>query len=140
MHLADTGLACALLGVNSQVLWQDKPLLGQLLETFIYQELRKYVDWHTEALTLYHFRNKDKVEVDIIIEQDRRLAGIEIKAAATVTQSDFKGLNKLKDACGDQFAAGVLFYDGENILPFGPKLFAVPISVLMPNSKAHSSA
>lgn len=132
MHLADTGLACALLGVNSKALWMDKALLGQLLETFVYQELRKYADWHDEELKLYHFRNKDKVEVDIIIEQGRQLAGIEIKAAATVTQSDFKGLKKLKDACGELFVAGVVFYDGENILPFGEKLFAVPISLLTP--------
>jgi len=126
MHLADTGLACALLGINSQTLWQDKPLLGQLLETFIYQELRKQGDWHEEALTFHHFRNKDKVEVDIIIEQGRQLAGIEIKAAATVTQSDFKGLNKLKEACGDLFDAGVVFYDGESVLPFGEKLLQCP--------------
>jgi len=132
MHLADTGLACALLGVNSQSLWQDKTLLGQLLETFIYQELRKYADWHDEELKFYHFRNKDKVEVDIIIEQGRKLSGIEIKAAATVTQADFKGLAKLKDSCGEQFAAGVVFYDGETILPFGERLLAVPISLLTP--------
>lgn len=130
MHLADTGLVCALLGVNSQSLWQDKTLLGQLLETYIYQELRKYADWHDEELKFYHFRNKDKVEVDIIIEQGRQLAGIEIKASATVKQSDFKGLKKLKDACDEQFSTGVVFYDGETILPFGDKLFAVPISVL----------
>lgn len=130
MHMTDTGLACALLGINSNALWQDKTLLGQLLETFIYQELRKHADWHDEDLKFFHFRNKDKVEVDIIIEQGRRLAGIEIKAAATVTQADFKGLIKLKNACGEQFAAGVVFYDGENILPFGEKLFAVPISCL----------
>lgn len=128
MHLADTGLTCALLGINSTSLWQDKSLLGQLLETFIYLELRKQADWHDEDLRFYHFRNKDKVEVDIIIEQGRQLAGIEVKAAATVTKNDFKGLNKLKDACGKQFSAGVVFYDGENILPFGDKLFAVPIS------------
>lgn len=130
MHLADTGLASSLMGINGQTLWQDKALLGQLLETFIYQELRKHADWHDEELRFYHFRNKDKVEVDIIIEQGRQLAGIEIKAAATVTQSDFKGLNKLKEACGAQFAAGVVFYDGENILPFGENLFAVPLSFL----------
>jgi predicted AAA+ superfamily ATPase len=130
MHLADTGLACALLGVNSQSLWKDKTLLGQLLETYIYQELRKYAGWHDEDLKFYHFRNKDKVEVDIIIEQGRQLAGVEIKAAATITKNDFKSLKKLKDACGEQFTAGVVFYDGENILPFGEKLFAVPISVL----------
>ena len=134
MHLADTGLACSLMGVNSQTLWQDKALLGQLLETFIYLEIRKYADWHDEELKFYHFRNKDKVEVDIIIEQGQQMAGIEIKAAASVTQSDFKGLNKLKDACGKQFSAGVVFYDGETILPFGDKLFAVPISLLCSNT------
>lgn len=132
MHVADTGLACSLLGVSSHSLWQDKALLGQLLETFIYQELRKHADWFEEELTFYHFRNKDKVEVDIIIEQGRQIAGIEIKASATVTQSDFNGLHKLKVACGEQFSAGVVFYDGENILPFGEKLFAVPISILTP--------
>ena len=134
MHLTDTGLACALLGVNSQALWQDKTLLGQLLETFIYQELRKYADWQNESVNFYHFRNKDKVEVDIIMEKNRKLAGIEIKAAATVTQSDFKSLSKLKEACGEQFAAGVVFYDGDKILPFGAKLIAVPISLLVPTA------
>lgn len=81
----------------------------------------------------HHFRNKDKVEVDIIIEQGRSLAGLEIKAA-TVTQADFKGLNKLKDACGEQFSASVVFYDGENILPLGEKLFSFPTSCLKQTS------
>ena len=134
MHMTDTGLACSLMGINNQGLWQDKALLGQLLETFIYQELRKYADWHDEALSFFHFRNKDKVEVDIIIEQNRKLVGIEIKAAATITTSDFKGLRKLQDATAEQFAAGVVFYDGENILPFGEKLFALPISMLIPQA------
>lgn len=132
LHLADTGLAASLLGVNSVSLWQDRTLLGQLLETFIYQELRKQADWYSQPLNFYHFRNKDGVEVDIVIEQGQQLAGIEIKAAATVTPADFKGLHKLKDAIGNAFSAGVVFYDGEYILPFGEKLFAVPISVLTP--------
>lgn len=138
MHLADTGLACALLGVTSKSLWQDKALLGQLLETFIYQELRKQADWQDTNLSFYHFRNKDQVEVDIIIEQGRQLAGIEIKAAATVTGADFKGLHKLKDACAERFAAGVVFYDGDSILSFGERLFAVPISILTPQLAANT--
>ncbi len=134
LHLGDSGLACALLGVNSKTLWQDKTLLGQLLETFIYQELRKHANWQEEAMDFYHFRNKDQVEVDIIITQGRQLCGIEIKAAATVTGSDFKGLKKLRDSDIDNFVAGVVFYDGDSILPFGEKLFAVPISILTPLS------
>lgn len=136
LHLTDTGLACALLGINSLSLWRDKALLGQLLETFVYQELRKQADWHEGQLHFYHYRDKDRVEVDILIEQGQHLAGIEIKAAATITQADFKGLNKLKEACGKRFAAGALLYDGDSILPFGERLFAVPLSVLVPKAQS----
>lgn len=132
LHLADTGLVSALLGVNSKILWEEKTLLGQLLETFVYQELRKYADWYESSLNFFHFRNKDKVEVDIIIEQGRRIVGIEVKAAATVTNKDFKGLRKLQEGSGKSFSAGVVFYDGESIIPFGDQLFAVPISLLTP--------
>ena len=78
------------------------------------------------------FRNKDKVEVDIVIQQGPLLAGIEIKASATVTSGDFKGLSKLREACREDFSAGVVFYDGENVLPFGNRMFAVPISAVVP--------
>jgi hypothetical protein len=131
LHVADTGLACALLGITATTLWQDRALFGQLLETFVYQELRKQADWHLETVNFLHFRNKDGVEVDIVIEQGRQVAGIEVKASATVGESDFKGLAKLRDAVGKNFAAGILFYDGESILPFGPQLYAVPVSLLI---------
>ena len=41
LHLCDTGLACTLLGVNAVSLKKNRPLLGQLLETFVFQELRR---------------------------------------------------------------------------------------------------
>jgi len=132
LHMTDTGLTCALLGVNSQTIWEDKTLLGQVLETFVYQELRKLAGWHDENLNFYHFRNKDKVEVDIVIEQGTKFAGIEVKAAATVKKDDFKALYKLKEALGEKFASGIVFYDGDHILPFGERLYAVPLSLLAP--------
>jgi hypothetical protein len=131
LHLGDTGLACALLGVEAGILWDDRALLGQLLETFIYQELRQQASWQEDRVAFHHFRDKDGTEVDIVLEHGGRLvAGIEIKAASTVTASDFKGLRKLKDAVGAHFVAGVLLYDGESLASFGPGLFAVPISLL----------
>lgn len=131
LHVSDTGLACALLGVDAGTLWEDRTLLGQLLETFVYQELYRQASWQEERVTFYHFRDKDGTEVDVVLERDGRLvAGIEIKAASTVTAADFKGLRKLKDAVGTHFAAGVLLYDGASLAPFGDGLFAVPISLL----------
>ena len=130
LHLGDTGLACALLGMDAASLWADRSLLGQLLETFIYQELRRQASWEEEPLIFYHFRDKDGAEVDVVLERGRQVAGIEIKASATVAATDFKGLRKLKDAVGNRFVAGVVLYDGESIATFGDGLFAVPISML----------
>lgn len=131
LHLGDTGLACALLGVDAAALTADRPLLGQLLETFVFQELRRQASWREEPIAFHHFRDKDGVEVDIVLESGgQRLAGVEVKAAATVTAADFRGLRKLKDAAGKRFVAGVVLYDGEATAPFGEGLFAVPIRTL----------
>jgi predicted AAA+ superfamily ATPase len=131
LHVGDTGLACSLLGIDAAGLIADRPLLGQLLETFVFQELRRQASWHDEPVTFYHYRDKDGAEVDIVIEHgSRALAGVEIKASATVTAADFRGLRKLKDASGKRFVSGVVVYDGETSASFGESLYAVPLRAL----------
>lgn len=131
LHLGDTGLASSLLGVDASVLFKDRSLLGQLMETFVLQEMRRQASWQDDAIGFHHFRDKDGYEVDIVLEREGRdVAGIEVKAAATVTESDFKGLRKLKDASGGRFAAGVVLYDGESTVRFADDLFAVPVKAL----------
>ena len=108
-----------------------RPLLGQLLETFVFQELRRQASWHDAPVTFHHFRDKDGLEVDLVVESGgQRLAGIEVKASATVTSADFRGLRKMKEATAERFAAGVVLYDGESTVSFGEGLFAVPIRSL----------
>ncbi len=131
LHLTDTGLAAAMLGANTGTLTASRGLLGHLLETFVFQELRRQASWHDMQTEFFHFRDKDGAEVDIVIEQPSGLvAGVEIKAAATVKPTDFRGLRRLKKAAGDRFARGVVLYDGETSVPFGERLHAVPISRL----------
>jgi predicted AAA+ superfamily ATPase len=130
LHIGDTGLACALLGVDEDGLWNDRALYGQLLETFVYQELRRHASWQEALVSVHYFRDKDGAEVDVVLESEGKLAGVEIKAAATVTAADFKGLRKLREATGNRFAAGVVIYDGDAIVPFGEGLYAVPITCL----------
>jgi predicted AAA+ superfamily ATPase len=131
LHVGDTGLACALLGIDSAGLLADRPLLGQLLETFVFQELRRQASWHKDPLAFYHFRDKDGSEVDIVMERGARaLAGVEVKASATVTAADFRGLRKLREAAGKRFAGGVVLYDGETSASFGDGLHAVPLRSL----------
>lgn len=132
LHLGDTGLACALLGVDAAALWDDRALYGQLLETFVYQELRRHASWQEEPVTFHHFRDKDGAEVDIVLESGGKLAGVEVKAAATVTAADFKGLHKLESATRTCFVGGVVLYDGDAVASFGDGLYAVPHSCLWP--------
>ena len=130
LHIGDTGLACALLGVSVPALLRDRSLLGQLLETFVFQELRRQATWFAGPVEFFHYRDKDQVEVDIVMEYGGLVGGVEVKVGATVTQSDFRGLRRLKDACGGSFAAGVVLYDGETSVSFGDGLHAVPIRLL----------
>ncbi len=131
IHAGDTGLACALLGLDGRALWADRPLLGQLLETFVFQELSRQASWRDEPISFFHFRDKDGAEVDIVLERGaREVAGIEVKAGATVTSADFRGLKRLRDASGKSFAGGVVLYDGETTASFGEGLHAVPVRAL----------
>jgi predicted AAA+ superfamily ATPase len=131
VHLGDTGLACALLGVDARALAADRTLLAHLLETFVFQELRRQASAHEEHHAFFHFRDKDGAEVDMVIERGAlAMAGIEVKASATVTDADFRGLRKLRAAAGKRFVAGVVLYDGETGASFGDGLFAVPFRAL----------
>jgi predicted AAA+ superfamily ATPase len=131
LHLGDTGVAASLLGLDVGALYEDRGVLGQLLETFVYQELRRQASGHEDEIRFHHFRDKDGYEVDVVLERGgRHVAGIEVKAAATVTAADFRGLRKLASASGRRFSAGVVLYDGETSAGFGDHLYAVPIRAL----------
>ena len=56
--------------------------------------------------------------------------GIEVKASATVTSADFSGMRRLAEACGDRFAFGMVLYDHDQIVPFGERMIAAPLSCL----------
>lgn len=131
LHLSDTGIAAAVRGLSADTLMADREALGQLLETFVYQELRRQASWQETDIRFYHFRDKDGYEVDIVLERGaREVAGVEVKASATVTAADFRGLKKLATAVGDSFRGGVVLYDGETSASFGNKMYAIPVRAL----------
>ena len=131
LHLGDCGVASALLGLDTESLWQDRSLFGQLLETFAFQELRRQASWNEREIRFYHFRDRDQAEVDIVLERGAgEIAGVEVKAGGTVTTADFRGMHKLKTAAGNRFTSGVILYDGEVGASFGDGLYAIPIRAL----------
>ena len=131
LHFLDSGLLAAMLGLTAERTTKDRSAFGRLLETFVFSEILKQASWLDGACTVHHYRDKQQDEVDIVAENDSgALIGIEVKASATVNSSDFKGLQKLAQACEAEFKLGVVLYDGETSVPFGNHLFAVPVSCL----------
>jgi predicted AAA+ superfamily ATPase len=131
LHMGDTGLACALLGMDATVLSRERDRLGPLLETFVLQELRRQASWHPDPIDFFHYRDRDNFEVDVVLERgSTAIAGVEVKAGASVNDADLRGLRKLREAAGRRFAAGVVLYDGTAATQFGDNLFAVPLRSL----------
>ena len=131
IQFIDSGLLSTLVDLNEASAARDRALFGRVLENYVYSELLKQAAWAERDYALHTYRDKDKVEVDFVIEDAAGLVvGVEVKAAASVSVSDLAGLKKLATVAGKQFVAGILLYDGNDTLPIGERLWAVPISTL----------
>ncbi|OGR03831.1 MAG: AAA family ATPase [Deltaproteobacteria bacterium RIFOXYD12_FULL_53_23] len=134
LHFLDTGLACHLLGLKKPEPLHVSQFFGGLVESMVVCELLKHATWAEEEVDFHHFRDRDKNEVDLVIEQsDGRVIGIEVKASMSVRAEDFSGLAAFAEYAGNQFQQGVLFYSGDKILPFKIRnvvFHALPISLL----------
>lgn len=109
----------------------DRGVFGALLESFVFAEVLKLMDASDLRLASYHFRDQPMHEVDVVLERDDGIiVGIEVKASATVKSSDFAGLRTLAEACKEHFAYGVVLYDSTDLVPFGDRLVAAPLSAL----------
>jgi hypothetical protein len=108
-----------------------------VLESFVYSELLKQCTWAEGDYGLFHYRDRDEVEVGLVIEDAaRRVVGVEVKAAATMSVSELRGLRKLAALAADRFAAGIVLYEGDDTAPLGERLWAVPFSALWPRGPA----
>lgn len=131
LHFLDSGLLASLLGVTeARIAAQRKPF-GAILETFVFAEITKLIGWEDDEYQLFHYRDKDQNEVDVVIENAAGdVVGVEVKASATVTAGDFRGLRKLAEASGRRFRCGVVLHDGDAVLPFGERMYATPVAGL----------
>ena len=131
LHFLDCGLLAAARGLTFARIKADRRQFGALLESYVFSEILKLMTASDMHLTPHHFRDQQMHEVDIVLERDDgTIVGIEVKAAATARSSDFAGLRILAETFGERFAYGVVLYDSADIVPFGKKLAAVPISSL----------
>jgi hypothetical protein len=111
----------------------QRPAPVRQLEGFVFSELLKLQSWAEESVSLFHYRDKDQFEVDFVLENAAgQIVGIEVKAAASITRSDFRGLDRLAKAAGGSFIQGIVLYDGEQPLCFADNLRALPFAEAVP--------
>ncbi|WP_201845547.1 ATP-binding protein [Myceligenerans indicum] len=137
LAFVDSGVAAALLDQDASRLRKPGSPLGGLLEGFVAMEIARQLTWSRTRAELFHYRTRDQVEVDIVLENRRgEVIAIEVKSSATPSTEDFRGIRHLHERVGDDLVAGYVLHAGPHTLPFGNKYRAVPISALWETAPA----
>ena len=120
-HATDKITPCSLRQITLTQLVENPHLLGHYLESYVFCELKKQASWLNEPLYFFHYRDKDKVEVDFVLQRDDgKVTGIEVKAGATINANSFQGLERLKQSVGNDFLIGIVLYDGDHTTSLCP--------------------
>ena len=131
VHVVDSGLAATLTGLTAADWNARRDRFGHLLESFVVQQMVAQAGWTDPDLRFWHYRDKDQVEVDLVITRGRQTWGVEVKAAVTVTPADGAGLRRLAEQCGTDYEGGVLFYAGDSAFALGDgRHLALPLARL----------
>jgi predicted AAA+ superfamily ATPase len=131
VYLNDTGLLSYLLGITIDRIKTEGTLAGATLENFVFMELRKQASWSTTRPEIFYWRTASGQEVDLVLEdRSGRLAGIEVKASATLSGNDVRGLQALAAAVGKKWVRGVVLYTGAEVIPFANNLHGIPVTHL----------
>jgi len=134
IYFTDTNFLCFLMRRDiHEVFEEDPPLMGHLFENFIATEIMKSISALPGKFHVSHFNpvRGDGKETDFIIEKDNgETIAIEVKLDSSLNEKDFKNLELCRNTIGKKFMKGIVLYTGEDLAPFGDKLWAVPVNYL----------
>lgn len=131
VHFLDSGLAATLIDLTLDNWNDDRDRMGHLLESFALQQLTAQAAWSDPNLNFWHYRDKDQVEVDVVLTRGRKVWGVEIKASVSLGSDAGQGLARLANKCKKDFVHGIVLYNGQDIFPVnGERILAVPLREL----------
>ena len=131
LHFVDTALAAALQGLSLKSINESHDSWGHLFESMIGAELHGLISLTYGEYKLYHYKSGSKLEVDFVLRRDPGdLVGIEVKAAKSLNQNDFKGLRQLREWHSKNWVRGIVLYQGEDIVTIEDDLTGMPYQML----------
>lgn len=132
VHFSDTALLLHVLNLNKDQLKSTPNVLGHVVENFVVMECVKQSTWDKSDIKLFHYRweKEKRTEVDVVVESEGKIAGIEVKLSSVIRSDDIKGLKALQETSKGAFVKGVILYMGDRVLSISKKITALPISAL----------
>jgi predicted AAA+ superfamily ATPase len=131
IYAGDTGLMASLLNWRLEEVLLDSDRSGKIVETLVFNEVKAQIDIEY-GYALSHYRDRLGREIDFVVENDRgAILGIEVKAGSAISRNDAKHLVWFKkNIVADKKFIGIVLYAGENVLPLGENISAVPTGAL----------
>lgn len=136
LFMTDSGLMASVLNWRLEEVTQNADRIGKLVETFVYNQLAVLVDLSDDC-RLYHYRDREKREIDFVIEResDGAILAVEVKAALSVKDKDFQHLRWFAaNMAGAQPFIGIVLYSGSEVFSFGDGMKAVPMTAMWTDS------
>lgn len=131
LFMADCGLMRSILNWDIDQVRFDSDRSGKLIETFVFNELSAQVDVDNNEYQLFHYRDREKREIDFLVEHKGSLLGIEVKAGSTINLHDFRHMRWFKNNLAKERPfIGIVLYTGAYSISFGDNMWAVPMSNL----------
>jgi predicted AAA+ superfamily ATPase len=134
LYFTDTNFLCFLMRRDLQDIYKNDPsIMGHLFENFIATEIMKAISALPGKYHVSHFNpvRGDGKETDFVIEKDNgETIAIEVKLDSTLHDNDFKNIELCRNTIGNKFKKGIVLYTGEELVPYGDKLWAVPVNFL----------
>ena len=126
LYFLDTAIAAFLMGLHAPEPILGGPLAGAFVETAVVSGWVKAFQHRGEPPTLYFWRSRDGLEVDLLIDRNGRLHPIEVKATATVTPRHADALQRWRALAGESATPGLIFADIDAPRSVVPGVRAVP--------------
>ena len=111
IYFADVGLAAYLLGITNASQVARDPLFGGLFENMVFMDLLKTKLNFRLRQDFYYIRDNSGIEVDLVVEQSRRLHLLEVKGAMTPDGSFARNMEKIR-GCADEVDSCNVIYSG----------------------------